>query len=130
MALWTKAGQRHLKNMIGIADLGKDKANTFFKQFRVNGWAMNPSDETQIPIITPVNILSGQAMGENEYGKPALAYLGLKDMLGDDQFRKCLHGFMDRWHGKHPIPWDMFNSFSDINGKDLSWYWRQLVLYQ
>lgn len=63
-------------------------------------------------------------MGHNEYGKPALAYLGLKDMLGDDQFRKCLHGFMDRWHGKHPIPWDMFNSFSNINGKDLSWYWN------
>ncbi|GAB2815952.1 M1 family metallopeptidase [Ferruginibacter profundus] len=117
---WTTA----FENMIGIADLGKEKANTFFKQFRVNGWALNPSDETQIPIITPVNILSGQAMGENEYGKPALAYLGLKDMLGDDQFRKCLHGFMDRWHGKHPIPWDMFNSFSDINGKDLGWYWN------
>ena len=31
---------------------------------------------------------------------------------------------MDRWHGKHPIPWDMFNSFSNINGKDLSWYWN------
>jgi hypothetical protein len=117
---WTTA----FENMIAIADMGKEKANTFFKQFRVNGWALNPSDETQIPIITPVNILSGQAMGHNEYGKPALAYLGLKDMLGDDQFRKCLHGFMDRWHGKHPIPWDMFNSFSNINGKDLSWYWN------
>ncbi|MGG9963520.1 M1 family metallopeptidase [Ferruginibacter sp. SUN106] len=117
---WTTA----FENMIGIVDLGKDRANTFFKQFRVNGWAMNPTDETQVPIITPVNILSGPAMGHNEYGKPALAYLGLKDMLGDDQFRKCLHGFMDRWHGKHPIPWDMFNSFSDINGKDLSWYWN------
>ena len=117
---WTTA----FENMIAIADMGKEKANNFFKQFRVNGWATNPSDETQIPIITPVNILSGQAMGHNEYGKPALAYLGLKDMLGDDQFKKCLHGFMDRWHGKHPIPWDMFNSFSDINGKDLSWYWN------
>jgi len=117
---WTTA----FENMIAVVDLGKEKADNFFKQFRVNGWAANPSDETQIPIITPVNILSGQAMGHNEYGKPALAYLGLKDMLGDDQFRKCLHGFMDRWHGKHPIPWDMFNSFSDINGKDLSWYWN------
>ena len=31
---------------------------------------------------------------------------------------------MDRWHGKHPIPWDMFNSFSNIAGKDLSWFWN------
>ena len=29
---------------------------------------------------------------------------------------------MDRWHGKHPIPWDMFFSFSNISGKDLTWY--------
>jgi hypothetical protein len=117
---WTTA----FENMIGIADLGKEKADGFFKQFRVAGWASNPSDETQIPIITPVNILSGQAMGHNEYGKPALAYLALKDMLGDDLFRKSLHGFMDRWNSKHPLPWDMFNSFSNLSGKDLSWYWH------
>jgi hypothetical protein len=117
---WTTA----FENMIGNADLGKEKANGFFKQFRVAGWATNPNDETQIPIITPVNILSGQAMGHNEYGKPALAYLALKDMLGDDLFRKSLHGFIDRWNGKHPLPWDMFNSFSNLSGKDLSWYWH------
>ncbi len=117
---WTTA----FENLIGQADLGKEKANTFFKQFRVADWALNPSDETQIPIITPVNILSGQAMGHNEYGKPALAYLGLKDMLGDELFKKCLHGFMERWHGKHPIPWDMFNSFSNLSGRDLSWYFE------
>jgi hypothetical protein len=117
---WTTA----FENMIGQADLGKEKANGFFKQFRVNGWATRPNDETQIPIITPVNILSGQAMGHNEYGKPALAYLALKDMLGDDLFKKSLHGFMDRWNGKHPLPWDMFNSFSNVSGKDLNWYWN------
>jgi hypothetical protein len=117
---WTTA----FENMIGIADLGKEKADGFFKQFRVASWATNPGDETQIPIITPVNILSGQAMGHNEYGKPALAYLALKDMLGDDLFRKALHGFMERWNGKHPLPWDMFNSFSNLSGKDLSWYWH------
>jgi hypothetical protein len=115
---WTTA----FENLIGKADLGNEKADGVFKQFRVAGWATNPTDETQIPIITPVNILSGQAMGHNEYGKPALAYLALKDMLGDEVFRKCLHGFMDRWHGKHPIPWDMFNSFTNLSGKDLNWY--------
>lgn len=117
---WTTA----FENMIGQSDLGKEKANKFFQQFRVANWALNPTDESQIPIITPVNILSGQAMGNNEYGKPALAYLALKDMLGDELFKKSLHGFMDRWNGKHPIPWDMFNSFSNLSGKDLSWFWN------
>jgi hypothetical protein len=117
---WTTA----FENLIGKADLGNEQADNFFKQFRVAGWATNPTDETQIPIITPVNILSGRAMGDNEYGKPALAYLALKDMLGDVVFKKCLHGFMERWNGKHPIPWDMFNSFTNLAGKDLSWYWN------
>ncbi len=117
---WTTA----FENMIAQDDMGKEKANKFFQQFRVAGWALNPSDESQIPIITPVNILSGQAMGNNEYGKPALAYLALKDMLGDELFKKSLHGFMDRWNGKHPIPWDMFNSFSNVSGKDLTWFWN------
>jgi hypothetical protein len=117
---WTTA----FENMIATADMGKDKANNFFKQFRVNGWAKMPNDETQIPIITPTNILSGQSLGHNEYGKPALAYLGIKDMLGDELFKKCLHGFMNRWNGKHPIPWDMFNSFSNLANRDLTWYWN------
>jgi hypothetical protein len=30
---------------------------------------------------------------------------------------------MDRWHGKHPIPWDFFNSFNDASGKNLNWFW-------
>ena len=117
---WTTA----FENMIAQSDMGKEKANKFFQQFRVANWALNPTDESQIPIITPVNVLSGQAMGNNEYGKPALAYLALKDMLGDELFKKSLHGFMDRWNGKHPIPWDMFNSFSNVSGKDLSWFWN------
>ena len=117
---WTTA----FENMIAQDDMGKEKANKFFQQFRVANWALNPTDESQIPIITPVNVLSGQAMGNNEYGKPALAYLALKDLLGDELFKKSLHGFMDRWNGKHPIPWDMFNSFSNVSGKDLSWFWN------
>jgi hypothetical protein len=117
---WTTA----FENLIGNADLGKKDAAEFFKQFRVQGWAQDPTDENQVPIITPVNILSGQAMSNNEYGKPALAYLALKDMLGDELFKKCLHGFMDRWHGKHPIPWDMFNSFNNLSGKNLNWFWN------
>ena len=44
-------------------------------------------------------------------------------MLGDELFKKCLHTYMDRWHGRHPIPWDFFYSFNDASGKDLNWFW-------
>ena len=31
---------------------------------------------------------------------------------------------MDRWHGRHPIPWDFFYSFNDATGQDLNWFWN------
>lgn len=113
-----------LEHLIGQADMGKDAAVTMFKQFRVTGWIRDPSAEQDLPIITPANVLSGAAMGNNEYGKAALGYLALKDMLGDADFRKGLHTFMDRWNGKHPTPWDMFFSFNSGVGKDLNWFWN------
>ncbi|HEX4373737.1 MAG TPA: M1 family metallopeptidase [Puia sp.] len=109
--------------LIGRADLGVQRAENFYKQFRVNGWILDPSQEEDLPIITPANVLRNQAYGNNAYGKPSLAYFAMKDYLGDDMFRKCLHAFMDRWHGKHPIPWDFFNTFNDVSGKNLNWFW-------
>ena len=45
-------------------------------------------------------------------------------MLGDALFKKALHEYMARWHGKHPIPWDYFNSMSNASGQDLSWFFQ------
>jgi hypothetical protein len=110
--------------LIGSADLGKPAATGFFQRFRVNGWISDTSPLESMPIITPADGMSARAYGDNAYGKPALGYLALKDMLGDDAFRKALHGFMDRWHGKHPIPWDFFNTVNDITGRNLNWFWN------
>jgi hypothetical protein len=60
----------------------------------------------------------------NEYGKAALGYLALKDLLGDAEFKRSLHEFIGRWHGKHTLPWDMFNSFNNASGKDLNWFFN------
>ena len=101
----------------------KGKAEKLYRQFRVEGWISDNNADEDIPIITPGENFSGRALGNNEYGKPSLAYFALKDLLGDDQFRKCLHEFMDRWHGKHPIPWDFFNTFNNVSGQNLNWFW-------
>jgi hypothetical protein len=112
-----------LELLIGREDLGKERAEGFYKQFRVNGWANDPSSEEDIPIITPANILSGAALGNNEYGKASLGYFAMMELLGDDVFKKCLHEFMNRWNGKHPIPWDFFYTFNNVSGKNLNWFW-------
>ncbi|HYM95111.1 MAG TPA: peptidase, partial [Chitinophagaceae bacterium] len=61
----------------------------------------------------------------NSYPKPAMGYLFVKDMLGDDLFYKGLHYYIQQWHGKHPIPWDFFNCMNVGSGKDLNWFWKK-----
>jgi hypothetical protein len=113
-----------LEYLIGIDDLGSERADQLFKMFRVNGWINDASQSQDIPIITPTNDLNGAAMGNNEYGKAALGYLAVKDILGDEDFKLCLQAYMDRWHGKHPTPWDFFYTFNDVAEKNLNWFWN------
>jgi hypothetical protein len=101
-----------------------EEADMFFAQWWVNNWIYNNSSESNLPLVTPSIALKNPAYGINAYGKPPVAYLALKDLLGEALFKKCLHGFMERWHGKHPTPWDFFHSFSNLSGKDLNWFWR------
>jgi len=110
--------------LIGREDLGVEKAEEFYKQFRVEGWITDPSPGEDVSIVGPGDNYTGAALGNNEYGKASLGYLAMKDLLGDDLFKKCLHEYMNRWHGKHPIPWDFFFTFNDISGKNLNWFWN------
>jgi hypothetical protein len=109
--------------LIGTSEVGKEKAEALYKNFRVDRWIHDASTAEDQPVITPSSELRG-GYGNNSYGKPSLSYFALKDMLGDVLFKKALHGYMDRWHGKHPIPWDYFNSMSNITGKNLDWFFN------
>lgn len=31
---------------------------------------------------------------------------------------------MARWNGKHPIPWDFFNTFNNVSGQNLDRFWN------
>ena len=123
---WTTA----FEYLINQADMGNQMATTLFKQFRVNRWAADPTGELNVPIITPSNTINGAAAGTNGYGKSAIAYLALKELLGDNLFKTSLHEFMNRWHGKHPTPWDMFYSFNDASGRNLNWFWNNWFFSQ
>ena len=110
--------------LIGIAEHGKEAADKFYKEFRVKHYINDRSSEEDQPIITMSTQVSGAGYGNNSYGKASLSYLALKDMLGDEMFKKALHFYMDTWNGKHPIPWDYFNSFNTATGKNLNWFFN------
>ncbi len=81
--------------------------------------------EEDIPLIVPTNQIKGQGShGLASYIRPAQASTFLKEMVGDQKYLAALHAYMDRWHGKHPVPYDYFFSFNDALKEDLSWYWK------
>jgi len=113
-----------LEYLIGIAEHGKEAADNFYKKFRVNNYINDKSTEEDQPIISMSTQVSDAGYGNNSYGKASLSYLALKDMLGDEQFKKSLHFYMETWNGKHPIPWDYFNSVNTSTGKNLNWFFN------
>lgn len=99
-------------------------ADSLFKVYRVIPFVKNSSGEFEIPVITPGTAMTGVGLTANQYSKASLAYLAAKDLLGDALFKKCLQEYMNRWHGKHPIPWDFFNTFNNVAGRNLNWFWH------
>ncbi len=66
----------------------------------------------------------GPAYGVASYPKPASVLYALRGVLGDALFMKAHLEVIERWKYKHPYPWDIFNTFEDVSGQDLSWFWR------
>jgi aminopeptidase N len=47
----------------------------------------------------------------------------LRDVLGEPTFHRAYREYGRRWTGRHPYPYDFFNTMSDVAGRDLSWFW-------
>jgi aminopeptidase N len=58
------------------------------------------------------------------YDKPAVMLHGLRGILGEETFFEAYQTFTERWAYKHPTPYDLFNTFEDVAGRELDWFWR------
>jgi Peptidase family M1 domain len=64
------------------------------------------------------------AYGTATYYKTATAMVALRGVLGRETFDRALKEYGRRWQYKHPVPQDLFNTFQDVSGQDLTWFWR------
>jgi hypothetical protein len=62
------------------------------------------------------------------YMKPAVVLQALRGVLGEETFMRAYHEFFHRWAYRHPYPWDLWNTFEDVSGRDLGWFWRSWFL--
>jgi aminopeptidase N len=45
-------------------------------------------------------------------------------ILGPETFMKAYREYGRRWQFKHPTPYDLWNTFNDVSGQNLWWFWR------
>ena len=114
---WATFGE----HMISKEILDKPDHEVFMSDYYAN----LAGTDIDVPMITPSTVLTGDAYWENSYGKPALMYLYLMGILGNEKFFDALHNYMDTWAGKHPTPYDFFNCMNAGSGKNLNWYFKQ-----
>jgi hypothetical protein len=57
------------------------------------------------------------------YDKTAAVLAALRGVLGEETFHRAYREYGRRWNGKHPYPYDFFNTISDVAGRDLHWFW-------
>jgi hypothetical protein len=62
--------------------------------------------------------------GVASYYKPASVLVALRTVLGREVFLRAFREYGRRWAYKHPSPYDFFNTFNAVAGRDLDWFWR------
>ncbi|MEX2465361.1 MAG: M1 family metallopeptidase [Gemmatimonadota bacterium] len=65
----------------------------------------------------------GPGYGVASYSKPATLMVALREVLGHEVWTEAYRTFLSEWSYKHPTPWDFFNTFERVAGRDLDWFW-------
>ena len=106
-----------------------DKTKFNYFKSRMETYNQFAGNDLEVPSMVLVDLLRLRApYRQASYNKSFLAYYYLYDYLGEDRFLTALRGYMNDWGGKHPIPYDFFNSFNRLSGENLDWFWENWFL--
>jgi hypothetical protein len=75
------------------------------------------------PLMTYGDDMPNDAYSAMYYDKTAQMLASLRSVLGEEAFHRAFREYGRRWIGKHPYPYDFFNTIADATGRDLSWFW-------
>jgi len=92
-------------------------AGSFGQVFNVVSGTAN-----DLPLMIPTySIFDGTASNFNSYVRSAQAFMTIEDQLGTETMNRAWKIFTERWHHKHPAPWDLFAILEETAGEDLDW---------
>ncbi|WP_299901087.1 M1 family metallopeptidase [uncultured Aquimarina sp.] len=111
-----------MENLVIHKFFNEDKSNSFYSRFKLvtQGTLGTIGD---LPTVTSSQY-TGDSYGYQAYSLPSLTYALLYQYLGEEKFFKCFNSYVKRWAKKSPTPYDFFNTFENVSGEDLSFFWK------
>lgn len=79
------------------------------------------------PIELPADEYTSTNYGGIVYSKTAAMFNYLRNYLGDEMFDNCMQTYYDRWKFKHPGPDDLRAVFEELTGKNMSWFFQDII---
>jgi hypothetical protein len=77
-----------------------------------------------VPLMRNADNLDNQQTGIAGYYKPGTVMRSLRAALGDSVFHAAMRTYIREWTLKHPYPWDFFNTFERVSGRNLDWFFN------
>ena len=80
--------------------------------------------DTEVPLMRHTDLVTPYgARTIAAYTKPAAVLVALRGVLGNATFERAMREYAAAWSYRHPQPWDFFNTFERVAGRDLDWFW-------
>lgn len=110
----------HITSVFGFDNFSNDNLNqlSYLVPARQNG---DQPVELEGEKFSPLNY------GGIVYSKTALAFLYLNNYLGEVQFDSVMQFYFNTWKFKHPQPDDLKQIFKDCTGKNLDWFFNDML---
>ena len=91
------------------------------------GYQLMARENEDQPIELTSSAFTDLNYGVSVYGKTSLIFEYLQNYLGKDEFDKIMQQYFKTWQYKHPQPEDLRKLFETETGKDLSWFFDDLI---
>lgn len=125
----TKYSDRKIKVSIGGINLSKLLDLEHYQQ-KIQyelGYQLPARKNEDQPIELPAYMYSELNYGGIVYYKSAIVFDYLMAILGEKEMEKAMQHYFDQWHFKHPQPEDLKKSLEEATGKDLTWFFDDMI---
>jgi len=112
--------QLNIGKLLGIPDLSE-------KTLYDLGYRFNAVRKLDQPCDLHSAEYSSINYGTVVYGKTAVVLTYLQTYLGTELYDKCAQAYYEKWKFKHPYPEDMRKVYEEVSGKDLSWFFKEII---